>query len=219
MVVPQRTHHHDVSRQPPPLPLPAQCSAPLFVAHGTGRLTVRAWCSCGREFSVFSSFFRLVTGYDEATEKLQYGHALTSSLIDVAGKEHYPQVLLDGNAPVSPSCPLPAAPPPRTPACALRCVSLDIELQELLIKKLDKMAVKDDKIKRAFKTILEKGNVPLPDKMAGQTSCSTSKLAVTLDDNTVVKVVRCVAPLPCSPQRRLLFVLWRCAMRFSPLYY
>ena len=30
--------------------------------------------TCGRKISIFSSFFRLVTGYDEEKKKLLYGH-------------------------------------------------------------------------------------------------------------------------------------------------
>lgn len=30
--------------------------------------------TCGKEITLFSSFFRLVTGYDEKTKQLQYGH-------------------------------------------------------------------------------------------------------------------------------------------------
>lgn len=30
--------------------------------------------TCGKEITLFSSFFRLVTGYNEETKTLEYGH-------------------------------------------------------------------------------------------------------------------------------------------------
>lgn len=35
--------------------------------------------------------------------------------------------------------------------------------------------------------VLDKGSVPLPDKMASKVSCSTSSLNVDIDGNTLVK--------------------------------
>jgi predicted secreted hydrolase len=118
--------------------------------------------TCGRKISLFSSFFRLVTGYDEANKKLEYGLALTSGLIEQGGDNgrknlHSPLVLLDKNSP------------------------------ELFKKKLEKLKPKDPTMKNAFLEVLNRGKVPLPDRIANNMSCSTSSLNVAADGNKLVR--------------------------------
>ena len=84
--------------------------------------------------------------------------ALTSAIIDKDTGRHYPCVLLDSDAP------------------------------ELFKKKLNKLNPKDPTIKKAFMEVLDKGKVPLPDRIAENVSCSKSALAVVSGNNSLTKV-------------------------------
>jgi hypothetical protein len=84
--------------------------------------------------------------------------ALTSAIIDKSTNRHFPCVLLDSNAP------------------------------ENFKKKLNKLNPKDPTMKKAFLEVLDKGKVPLPDRIADTVSCSTSSLAVTSGNNSLTKI-------------------------------
>ena len=84
--------------------------------------------------------------------------ALTSAIIDKDTNRHYPCVLLDSDAP------------------------------ELFKKKLNKLNPKDPTMKKAFLEVLDKGKVPLPDRIANNVTCSTSSLAVTSGNNSLKKI-------------------------------
>jgi len=116
--------------------------------------------TCGRSISLFSSFFRIVSGADASSRTgCEYSHALTSALIDADKKKHFANVILDKNAP------------------------------ELLKKKIEKDVTRDKRISNAFLEVLNKGKVPLPDKLVqNDIKCSTSALDIAIDDNTLVKV-------------------------------
>ena len=54
--------------------------------HGTSSLewwyhNAHITTTCGKEITLFSSFFRLVTGYNEETKKLEYGHGAWTGLV------------------------------------------------------------------------------------------------------------------------------------------
>ena len=88
--------------------------------------------------------------------------ALTSGIVEeaTAGHKamHIPQVLLDQNSP------------------------------KIFKEKLEKTNPKDPTLKKAFLEVLDKGKIPLPDRMANTMSCSTNSLNVSADNNSFVKI-------------------------------
>jgi geranylgeranyl pyrophosphate synthase/predicted secreted hydrolase len=90
----------------------------------------------GRRFSFFAAFFRQVKGRDPKTREPLYVHSLTWSLFDVEGKVSNFVSRVDPSAP------------------------------EEGLKRIKRgLGGKDYKLNRALAEILERGQVPLPDKM------------------------------------------------------
>ena len=90
----------------------------------------------GRNLALFASFFRIVSGRDEATKELQHAHSATWALVDLDAKRYYHESRVDKEAP------------------------------RLGLDKLERgEGTKDPRLRRALREILERGNVPYPDHM------------------------------------------------------
>lgn len=89
----------------------------------------------GNEYSAFAAFFRVVKHTDKATGKKSYAHALNWAITDVKNKRYIHESVLDGDSPA------------------------------VVKKQLDSGLIKDERLKRAYMEVLDKGNVPLPDRM------------------------------------------------------
>jgi geranylgeranyl pyrophosphate synthase/predicted secreted hydrolase len=90
----------------------------------------------GRRYSFFAAFFRQVKGHDSRTGAPLYAHSITWSLIDVEGEQNHFVARVDPSAP-----------------------------EEGLKRIRRGLGGKDPKFHRALSEILERGNVPLPDRM------------------------------------------------------
>lgn len=89
-----------------------------------------------RKLSVFVCFFRFFKYYDKHSGKRHFSHALTWAVSDVEKNKYYADVILEQDAPRS------------------------------ILKALDEgHGTQDLILQRAFREILEKGNVPLPDRL------------------------------------------------------
>lgn len=89
----------------------------------------------GKEYSAFCAFFRVVKHIDDASGKKSHAHALNWAFIDVGNKKYINESLLDKDSPA------------------------------VVKKQLEAGMVKDDRLKRAYLEILNRGNIPLPDRM------------------------------------------------------
>ena len=90
----------------------------------------------GRRLSLFAAFFRIVKGHDPASKAPEYAHSLTWALTDADRKMYF------GDSRVDPSAPK---------------MGLD------RIK--DGQGARDPRLNRAISEILERGNVPTPDRI------------------------------------------------------
>ena len=90
----------------------------------------------GNDFSAFVAFFRVLRSFDKATGKRDYAHALNWALTDVGNEAYVPTVLLDKGSPAM--------------------------IREQL---KDERVIRDSRLRSAYIEILDKGNVPLPDRM------------------------------------------------------
>ena len=113
----------------------------------------------GRQFAIFASFFRRFLQIDEETKQPDYAHSVTWALIDIEKDGYYPVSLLDQRAP-------------------------EIGLNQLNQGKL----LKDPRLKKSAIEMLERGNVPLPDRLFQQEiKISLDKLDIDFDGNQLVK--------------------------------
>lgn len=113
----------------------------------------------GRQCSLFASFFRLAIGRDEATGQFRYAHSLTWALSDVSTQRYYADSLVDQCAP------------------------------EVGIDMLDRGDdTTDPLLQRALREVLEKGNVPRPDRLlANDATVREDRLFLDYDGNRLVK--------------------------------
>ena len=65
---------------------------------------------------------------------------------------------------------------------------LDSDAPQLFKKKLEKLSPKDPTMKMAFMEVLDRGKVPLPDRVAENVRCSTSSLDVSAGANSLRKI-------------------------------
>jgi hypothetical protein len=114
----------------------------------------------GREFTVFASFFRMMLDYNEKEKKFNYGHSITWAIYDDKEKIYSPVSLIDKRAP-------------------------EIGLKNLKAGKI----VKDNLLRKAGIELLEKGVVPLPDKLlTGDPKVSLTSLHLDFDGNEFKKL-------------------------------
>lgn len=117
--------------------------------------------SAGREFSAFVCFFRVVKHIDRKTGRKYFAHALNWAITDVEAGKYYQDSLLDNDSPA-------------------------------MIKKILEREgeIEDPRLKKAMMEMLDKGNVPLPDRMFNPkrpTKVANDKLAIDFEDATVGK--------------------------------
>lgn len=90
----------------------------------------------GKRFSLFAAFFRQVKGYDPTTREPQYAHSLTWALQDVDAEASHNVSRVD------------------------HCAA------EEGLKRIKRgLGSSDERLNRALREILERGNVPLPDRV------------------------------------------------------
>ncbi len=90
----------------------------------------------GNDFSAFAAFFRVLKHTDKDTGAKSYAHAVNWAITDVSSKAYVHESLLDRDSPA------------------------------IVKKQLEgERVIKDRRLKRAYMEILDKGNVPLPDRM------------------------------------------------------
>ena len=125
----------------------------------------------GRQYSAFAAFFRVVKHVDKDTGKKSYAHALNWALTDVANKRYVQEVVLDKDSPA------------------------------VIKKQLDQGVIKDPRLERAYREMLDRGAVPLPDRMfsAGRDAVvSRTELSVDLESATLTKDATGAYVLTCT---------------------
>lgn len=90
----------------------------------------------GNAYSAFAAFFRVLKHVDKSTGKKSWAHALNWAITDVTGKRYVQQSILDRDSPA-------------------------IVKEQLK----DNRVIKDPRLKKAYLEVLDRGNVPLPDRM------------------------------------------------------
>ena len=114
----------------------------------------------GKEYSVFASFFRKLLKFNEETQELEHAHSITWAIIDVENEKYYSNSLIDQKAP-------------------------EIGLERLRKGEI----VKDERIRKAAIEMLEKGNVPYPDRLFYDgVEVAKDNLHLKFDDNTFTKL-------------------------------
>lgn len=113
----------------------------------------------GRKFSIFAAFFRIVIGRDEKTKEPLYAHSVTWALTEADGKRYTSVSLVDRRSP------------------------------ELGLERVNRgEGTNDDRLRRALKEVLKRGNVPRPDRMfAEEIFVSDTTLDLDFDGNTFTR--------------------------------
>jgi geranylgeranyl pyrophosphate synthase/predicted secreted hydrolase len=109
----------------------------------------------GRGFGVFAAFFRIIASIDEATKEVTYAHSMTWAITDLATGKYVGESRVDKNAP------------------------------KLGLERMDNgRGSKDDRLNRAMREILERGEVPAPDRVFdGDVTVKTDELFVQYGTN------------------------------------
>jgi geranylgeranyl pyrophosphate synthase/predicted secreted hydrolase len=122
-------------------------------------------CAGGRKFSMFVSFFRKMISYDEASGEADYAHSISWALIDLDKEKdreknkYYNVSIIDQRAP-----------------------------EKGLEKLRNGELVKDSRFRRAAIEMLEKGNVPYPDRLFKQEiTIEFGRLFLDYDGNILQK--------------------------------
>lgn len=127
----------------------------------------------GNDYSAFAAFFRVVKHVDPHTGKKSYAHALNWAITDVKNKKYVQEIVLDKDSPA------------------------------IVKKQLDQGIIKDARLEKAYREVLDKGNVPLPDRMFSpgrDAICDREKLHVDLESAVISKdrsgnyVLTCTTP-------------------------
>ncbi len=114
----------------------------------------------GRSVSLFASFFRKITGYDEVTQAPQYGHALTWALSDVDNRRYHTVSLGDRSGP------------------------------QTVLGMMDRgeKILQDPWMERTLREMLEAGKIPAPDRMfAGDAYVARDCLELNYDGSQFLK--------------------------------
>ena len=109
----------------------------------------------GRAFGVFAAFFRIIASVDEATKQITYAHSMTWAITDLATGRYVGESRVDANSP------------------------------KLGLERMDNgRGSKDDRLNRAMREILERGQVPTPDRVFdGDVHVATDELLVQYGRN------------------------------------
>ena len=113
----------------------------------------------GREFAFFASFFRVGRSRDEATGEVTYAHSLTWALVDLEQQTYRGESRVDKEA------------------------------DKIGLERMDRgEGTQDQRLRRAMREVLEKGNVPYPDqKFDGDVIVSTDTLDLNFGGAIFVK--------------------------------
>lgn len=125
----------------------------------------------GKKYSLFVAFFRVVKHTDKGSGKKSYAHALNWALTDVQNKRYVHESVLDRDSPA------------------------------IVKKQLDTgNVIKDPRLLKAYMEVLDRGNVPLPDRMftRGDPSVDLSKLDLDFESGRVEKNEQGEYILSCS---------------------
>lgn len=108
----------------------------------------------GRAFGVFAAFFRIISKRDEATGAITYAHSMTWAITDLATGRYLGESRVDDRAP------------------------------ELGLERLENgRGSKDDRLNRAMREMLERRQIPTPDRMfSAPVSVATDRLHVQYAD-------------------------------------
>ncbi|MGE0400390.1 MAG: polyprenyl synthetase family protein [Kofleriaceae bacterium] len=109
----------------------------------------------GRSYGVFAAFFRIIASVDEATKQVTYAHSMTWAITDLATGRYIGESRVDENSP------------------------------KLGLERMDNgRGSKDERLNRAMREILERGQVPTPDRVFdGTVSVATDRLCVSYGQN------------------------------------
>lgn len=92
--------------------------------------------SDGRTLGLFAAFFRIISSVDEATGEIQYAHSMTWAISDVDGARYLGESRVDERAP------------------------------EIGLERIERgRGSRDDRLNRAMAEILERGAIPVPDRV------------------------------------------------------
>jgi len=113
----------------------------------------------GREVGLFAAFFRIIAEVDETSKQVTYAHSMTWALSEPAAKRYVGESRVDHDSP------------------------------RLGLQRLENdRGTKDERLNRAMKEILERGQVPTPDKVFdGPVSVATDRLALAYGTATFEK--------------------------------
>jgi geranylgeranyl pyrophosphate synthase/predicted secreted hydrolase len=113
----------------------------------------------GRELSIFAAFFQIVVKYDEPTQTVEYAHSLTWAISDTRDGRYLAESWVDPCAP------------------------------EVGLERMNRgQGSRDQRINRAMREVLEKGNVPLPDRIfETKTRCERDRLELDFGPASFVK--------------------------------
>jgi predicted secreted hydrolase len=123
-------------------------------------LNAHLWTDDGIELSVFAAFFRIARRRNAASGEVEYAHSLTWAVSAPARKKYWAESWVDPDAPA------------------------------IGLEQLDRgRGTSDARINRAMREVLEKGNVPLPDRMFAQPCfVSTQRLELEFDDHRLTRL-------------------------------
>lgn len=150
---------HSIARWPEDWPAPGPIDLRLHdLPHSSSTtewwyLNTHVQTASGRSLSLFASFFRIVTGRDETTKALQYAHSVTWALADADSGRYF------------------------------ACSRVDPRAPQLGLQKLERgEGTRDQRLRRAIREVLERGNVPWPDRLLSREGyVATDKLAIDFD--------------------------------------
>lgn len=113
----------------------------------------------GNEYSAFVCFFRTLKFLNEKTGEKRFAHALVFSLTDVQKRKYHQHVLVDKDTP------------------------------KIMKKQLeDDRVIRDPRLRLAYLEILERGNVPKPDKMfTEEVVCDDKEFNLQFESGSVRK--------------------------------
>lgn len=114
----------------------------------------------GRSVGVFAAFFRIIASVDEATKQVTYAHSMTWAITDLATNRYLGESRVDANAP------------------------------KLGLERMDNgRGSKDDRLNRAMREILERGQVPTPDRVfSGPVHVAMDRLHVQYGNGSFEKL-------------------------------
>src|SRR3569623_1154820 len=113
----------------------------------------------GRELGLFAAFFRIISAVDEATKQIEYAHSMTWALSDLSTGTYIGESRVDE----------------RSPQLGLERIK-------------NQRGVKDERLNRAMQEILERDQVPAPDRVFdGAVNVAFDKLALQYGASGFVK--------------------------------